>query len=53
VSGGSMSALTTVHTSRGEIGAAAGAMLLALMRGEPVARPALDVGFRLVVREST
>lgn len=45
--------LTTVHTPRREIGAQAAAMLLALMRGEPVARPALDVGFRLVVREST
>lgn len=45
--------LTTVRTPRTEIGTQAATMLLALMRGEPVARPAVDVGFELVVRESS
>lgn len=45
--------LTTVRTPRAEIGTQAATMLLALMRGEPVAQPAVDVGFELVVREST
>lgn len=44
--------LTTVRTPRTEIGAQAAAMLLALMRGRPVAEPALDLGFQLVVRSS-
>jgi LacI family gluconate utilization system Gnt-I transcriptional repressor len=46
-------ALTTVHTPRGEIGAAAASMLLQLMHGEAVSRTCLDVGYRLVVRDST
>lgn len=45
-------ALSTVRTPRREIGAEAAAMLLRLMRGEPVARPSLDLGFELVLRES-
>ena len=45
--------LTTVRTPRARIGAEAAAMLLALMRGEPVPRPALDLGFELVVRQSS
>jgi LacI family gluconate utilization system Gnt-I transcriptional repressor len=45
--------LTTVHTPRSEIGAAAASMLLKLMRGETVAQPCVDVGYRLVVRGST
>ncbi|GAA0744216.1 LacI family DNA-binding transcriptional regulator [Ideonella azotifigens] len=45
--------LTSVRTPRGEIGEAAAAMLLALMRGQPVARPAIDLGFTLVPRSST
>ncbi|MCI1191817.1 substrate-binding domain-containing protein [Calidifontimicrobium sp. SYSU G02091] len=45
--------LTTVHTPRREIGAAAAGMLLALMRGEPVAKPCVDVGYSIVVRGST
>jgi len=45
--------LTTVRTPRGEVGAAAARMLLALMRGESVPEPAVDVGYRLIVREST
>ncbi|MFN7569853.1 MAG: substrate-binding domain-containing protein, partial [Betaproteobacteria bacterium] len=44
--------LTTVRTPRSEIGAAAADMLLALMRGEPVPQPQLDLGFNLVVRQS-
>jgi LacI family gluconate utilization system Gnt-I transcriptional repressor len=45
--------LTTVNTPRAEIGQAAGLMLMALMRGEAVAAPCLDLGYRLVVRGST
>jgi LacI family gluconate utilization system Gnt-I transcriptional repressor len=44
--------LTTVRTPRAEIGAAAAAMLLARMRGEPVAQQRLDLGFEIVVRSS-
>jgi LacI family gluconate utilization system Gnt-I transcriptional repressor len=46
-------ALTTVRTPRAEIGAAAARMLLALMAGQPVASPRVDVGYEVVVREST
>ena len=45
--------LTTIHTSRAEIGQRAAQMLLSLMRGETVEEPAVDIGYRLVVREST
>lgn len=45
--------LTTVHTPRAEIGSAAARMLLSLMHGEPVATPCVDVGYELVVRDST
>jgi LacI family gluconate utilization system Gnt-I transcriptional repressor len=45
--------LTTIHTPRAEMGAAAADMLVKLMRGVPVAQPCLDVGFELVVRGST
>jgi LacI family gluconate utilization system Gnt-I transcriptional repressor len=45
--------LTTVRTPRAEIGNAAAAMLLALMRGESVASPCVDLGYELVVRGST
>jgi LacI family gluconate utilization system Gnt-I transcriptional repressor len=45
--------LTSVCTSRAEIGHAASVMLLALMRGEPVAHPCIDLGHALVVRGST
>ncbi len=44
--------LTTIHTSRSEIGRRAAQMLLALMRGQPVAQPVIDVGYELIVRES-
>jgi LacI family gluconate utilization system Gnt-I transcriptional repressor len=45
--------LTTVRTPRAEIGSAAAEMLLALMRGEPVRSPGVDLGFEIVVRGST
>jgi len=45
--------LTTVHTPRAEIGIAAATMLLALMRGETVDSPSVDLGFELVLRGST
>jgi LacI family gluconate utilization system Gnt-I transcriptional repressor len=45
--------LTTVRTPRAEIGRRAATMLLDLMQGRRVARPALDLGFELIVREST
>lgn len=44
--------LTTVRTPRAEIGRQSATMLLALMQGDRIARPALDVGFELVIRES-
>lgn len=45
--------LTTIKTPRWEIGVRAAKMLLQLMRGEPVAEPNVDLGFELVVRQST
>lgn len=45
--------LTTVRTPRAEVGQAAAAMLLALMRGEAVAETVRDLGFALVARGST
>jgi LacI family gluconate utilization system Gnt-I transcriptional repressor len=45
--------LTTVRTPRGEIGAAAAAMLLARVHGVPVPQPRLDLGYSLVVRNSS
>jgi LacI family transcriptional regulator, gluconate utilization system Gnt-I transcriptional repressor len=45
--------LTTVHTPRTEIGERAAQMLLSLMRNEPVPAASLDLGYRLVIREST
>ncbi len=44
--------LTTIHTSRSEIGRRAAQMLLALMRGQKVEQPVVDVGYELIVRES-
>ncbi|MGH3756117.1 MAG: LacI family DNA-binding transcriptional regulator [Pseudonocardiaceae bacterium] len=46
-------ALTTVRTPRAEIGSAAARMLLALMHGEAVTSPCVDLGYELVVRAST
>jgi LacI family gluconate utilization system Gnt-I transcriptional repressor len=45
--------LTTIKTPRLEIGVRAAQMLLQLMRAEPVAEPNVDLGFELVVRQST
>jgi LacI family transcriptional regulator, gluconate utilization system Gnt-I transcriptional repressor len=45
--------LTTVRTPRSIIGAAAAEMLLTLMRGETPPAPCIDVGFEVVVRQST
>nr|WP_245901279.1 LacI family DNA-binding transcriptional regulator [Simplicispira suum] len=46
-------ALTTVRTPRSSMGEAGARMLLSLMRGEPVARNCVDLGFELTVRSST
>lgn len=45
--------LTTVRTPRREMGERAAGMLLALMRAETVAERTVDLGFELVVRESS
>jgi LacI family gluconate utilization system Gnt-I transcriptional repressor len=45
--------LTTVRTPRAGIGEAAASMLLALMRGETPPHRAVDVGFELLVRQSS
>ena len=45
--------LTTVRTPRAQIGIAAATMLLALMHGEDVALPCVDLGYELLVRGST
>jgi len=45
--------LTTVRTPRTEVGRAAAVMLLALMRGETVESPHIDLGYEILVRGST
>lgn len=45
--------LTTVRTPRAEIGREAARMLLALMAGQKPPQPCVDLGYELVVREST
>ncbi|MDO9195603.1 substrate-binding domain-containing protein, partial [Rhodoferax sp.] len=45
--------LTTVRTPRVEIGESAAAMLLQLMRGESAEPSSVDVGWQLVLRQST
>ena len=45
--------LSTVRTPRAEIGEAAAQMLLCLMRGEEPAKHQLDLGFEIVLRESS
>lgn len=45
--------LTTVRTPRAQIGVAAAGMLLSLMRGETLASDCVDLGYELVVRQST
>lgn len=44
--------LTTVRTPRSEIGEAAGQMLVALMQGETVASPCINLGYTLQLRDS-
>ena len=46
-------ALSTVRTPRSEIGTAAAQMLLALIKGKAVPQSCLDLGYQLIVREST
>lgn len=46
-------ALTTVSTPRAEIGQVAGQMLIQLMQSEHVEPTCIDVGYTLVVRDST
>ena len=45
--------LTTVRTPRAQVGAAAAQMLLQLIHGETPEQPQLDLGFEIVVRQST
>ena len=45
--------LTTIRTPLRQIGTQAASMLLQLIRGEPVAQPRVDVGYELVVRQSS
>lgn len=45
--------LTTVHIDGARIGELAAQLILARCAGEPVPQPVIDVGFRIVEREST
>jgi LacI family transcriptional regulator, gluconate utilization system Gnt-I transcriptional repressor len=45
--------LTTVRTPRSAIGETASRMLLALLRGEHLPQTRMDLGFEIVIREST
>ncbi len=45
--------LTTVRTRRSDLGETAAAMLLKLIRSEAVATHSIDIGYSLIVREST
>jgi LacI family gluconate utilization system Gnt-I transcriptional repressor len=45
--------LTTVRTPRGTIGTESAQMLLQLMRGEALGVPRMDLGYELVVRQSS
>ena len=45
--------LTTVRTPRAEVGREGAAMLLRRMRGEPAGPDCIELGYELVVREST
>jgi len=46
-------ALTTVRTRRSELGQAAAEMLVKLVRHEAVSSNCIDIGFSLIVRDST
>lgn len=45
--------LTTVRTPRSEIGTAAAKMLLTLIKGQSIPNPCLDLGYELIIRNST
>lgn len=45
--------LTTIRTPRKEVGMESARMLLRLIRNEPIEEPQRDVGFELMVRQST
>ena len=45
--------LTTVHVDGGQIGRLAAQLVLDRCQGRPVPHPVIDVGFRIVEREST
>lgn len=45
--------LTTIHVPRYEMGWESGQLLRAQLNGEPITRRRLDLGFQLVVRETT
>ena len=45
--------LTTVRTPRTKIGRAAATLLLSLMRGEAVPSACIDLGYEVLVRQST
>jgi LacI family gluconate utilization system Gnt-I transcriptional repressor len=44
--------LTTVHTPLAKVGEAATTMLMKLIRGQPIDAPTVDLGYRLVLRQS-
>jgi LacI family gluconate utilization system Gnt-I transcriptional repressor len=45
--------LTTVHVDGAAIGRLAAELVLARCQGRPIAHPVIDVGFRIVERQST
>jgi len=45
--------LTTINTPRAKVGELAADMLIRLMQGQVVEQPCIDLGFELVVRESS
>jgi LacI family gluconate utilization system Gnt-I transcriptional repressor len=45
--------ISTVHVDGAEIGRLAARLIIARCRGEAVAEPVIDVGFRIVERQST
>ena len=45
--------ISTVHVDGPEIGRLAARLIIGRCRGEPIAQRVIDVGFRMVEREST